>query len=158
MNYRINYRCGVGVMKTILTVVFVISISTLFVQSATAMPPNEWHSEVYDKNLRSWMLTIQKKITEQRKYQEFERLVGERTIQVTCRLTKDSDLGGVRLVTSSQSDQVDQIALSLILKCRSIPKPQSDIPCHKKLLIVFNRSGVNVNFVPFDSWGPSRFL
>ncbi len=158
MKCRFKYRCGVEVIKAILTVVFVASIFTLFVQSASAMPPNEWHSEGHDKNLRTWMLTIQKKITEQPKYKEFERLVGERTIQVTCRLTKDSDLGEVRLATSSQSAQVDQIALSLILKCRSIPKPQSDIPCHKRLLIIFNRSGVNVNFVPFDSWGPSRFL
>jgi hypothetical protein len=145
-------------MKTILTVVFVTSIFTLFVQSATAMPPNQWHSEVYDKNLRSWMLVIQRKVTEQSKFKDFKRLVGERTIQVTCRLTTESDLGDIQLVTSSRSDEAEQVVLLLLRKVSSVPKPPSGIPLQKKLLIVFNRLGLNVDFVPFDSWGPSRFL
>ncbi len=145
-------------MKTILTVVFVTSIVTLFVQGATAMPPNQWLSEEYDRNLRFWMHSIQKKITEQSKFKDFERLVGERTIQVTCRLTTESDLGDLQLVTSSKSTEADQIVLLLLRKVSSIPKPPTGIPIQKKLLIVFNRLGVNVNFVPFDSWGPARFL
>jgi hypothetical protein len=115
-------------MKTILTVVFVTSIFTLFVQSATAMPPNQWHSEVYDKNLRSWMLVIQRKVTEQSKFKDFKRLVGERTIQVTCRLTTESDLGDIQLVTSSRSDEAEQVVLLLLRKVSSVPKPPSGIP------------------------------
>ena len=122
-------------MKTILTVVFIASIFTFFVGSATAMPPNHWHSEAYDRNLRSWMLSIQRKITEQPKFKDFERLVGERTIQVTCRLTTESELSDLQLVSSCKSDEADQMVLLLLRKVSSIPKPPTGIPLHKKLLI-----------------------
>lgn len=145
-------------MKAILTVVFVISISTSFVQSAKAMPPNEWHSEAYNRNLQSWMETVQKRITKQPKYHDFVRGIGEQTIHVTCQLTSDGDLGNLQLVAALKSSKADQMALLLLRNCSSLPKPPASIAYRKKLLITFDRLGVSVAFVPFDSWGPARFI
>ena len=72
-------------MKAILTVVFVISISIWFVQSAMAMPPNEWHSLSYQKNWDRWIQALQRKVCERPKYAEFQRLVGVGSIQLIKR-------------------------------------------------------------------------
>jgi hypothetical protein len=88
-------------MKAVLTVVFVTSIFTLFLLSAVAMPSNEWHSEAYIRSLQSWMGTVQKRIAEQPKYHDFVKGIGDQTIQVTCQLTKDNDLGTVGSLNSS---------------------------------------------------------
>lgn len=72
-------------MKAILTVVFVTSIFTLFVQSVAAMEPNEWHSESYRKNWDLWIQAVQRKVRERPKYAEFQRLVGEGSVQLIKR-------------------------------------------------------------------------
>lgn len=137
-------------MKAILTVVFVTSIFTLFVQSATAMEPNEWHPASYWKNLDLWIQVVKRKVSERPKYAEFQRLVGEGSVVLACQLGENGNLLNLKVFTSSKSDEIDQAAVLLLRQCISLPYPPDGSAYQKKMLVTLTQSQISVAFVPLN--------
>lgn len=145
-------------MKTILTVVFVTSIFTLFVQSATAMPPNDPAFYEAQDALQPWFQIIKQRIISQPGYSQVKASMG--TTGFYCEFLLGNK-GQFTLLESRMPRwlELDRAALNLIDKCAPLPLPPNRTPYEKRIVIHLSKNldKPEVFVLPFKGWGASRF-
>lgn len=158
MKCRFKYRCGVEVMKAILTVVFVTSIFTLFVQSATAMPPNDPAFYEAQDALQPWFQILRQRIISQPGYEQVKNGMGSTGFYCEFLLGRKGEFA---LLESRMPRwlEIDRAALNLIDKCAPLPLPPNETPYEKRIVIHLAQSldKPDIFVLPFRSWGPGRF-